>query len=118
MNESRPAQLGLRRCTRLTKGFSESLYYQVVVVERTNGALQMESYPKFHNEIGVPIVRIGCREFECIGDKPPQDHPHIYLNMGDTGEIVCPYCSTLFRFDPSLRAHESDPADCAYSDME
>ena len=76
----------------------------------------MESYPKFHNEVGVPIVRIGCREFECIGDKPPQDHPHIYLNMGDTGEIVCPYCSTLFRFDPSLRPHESDPADCAYGD--
>jgi uncharacterized Zn-finger protein len=43
----------------------------------------MESYPKFHNEVGVPIVRIGCREFKCIGDKPPQDHPHIYLKMGD-----------------------------------
>ena len=66
----------------------------------------MESYPKFHNEIGVPIVRIGCREFKCIGDKPPQDHPHVYLNMGDAIEIVCPYCSTLFRFDPSLGAHE------------
>ena len=41
----------------------------------------MESHPKFHNEVGVPIVRIGCREFKCIGDKPPQDHPHIYLNI-------------------------------------
>jgi uncharacterized Zn-finger protein len=81
-------------------------------------AFQMESYPKFHNELGVSIVRIGCREFECIGDKPPQDHPHIYLNMGDTGEIICPYCSTLFRFDPSLDAHESDPADCAYGDLD
>jgi uncharacterized Zn-finger protein len=50
----------------------------------------MESYPKFHNEVGVPIVCIGCREFKCIGDKPPQDHPHIYLNMGDASEIVCP----------------------------
>jgi uncharacterized Zn-finger protein len=78
----------------------------------------MESYPKFHNELGVSIVRIGCREFECIGDKPPQDHPHIYLNMGDTGEIICPYCSTLFRFDPSLGAHEADPADCAYGDLD
>jgi uncharacterized Zn-finger protein len=78
----------------------------------------MDSYPKFHNEIGVPIVRIGCREFKCIGDKPPQDHPHIYLNMGDTSEIVCPYCSTLFHFDPSLGAHEADPADCAYGDID
>jgi uncharacterized Zn-finger protein len=78
----------------------------------------MESYPKFHNEVGVPIVRIGCREFKCIGEKPPQDHPHIYLNMGDASEIVCPYCSTLFRFGPSLGAHEADPADCAYGDMD
>jgi uncharacterized Zn-finger protein len=78
----------------------------------------MESYPKFHNEVGAPIVRIGCREFKCIGDKPPQDHPHIYLKMGDACEIVCPYCSTLFRFDPSLRAHEADPADCAYGDRD
>ena len=67
----------------------------------------MKSYPTFHNEVGVPIVRIGCREFKCIGDKPPQDHRHIYLKMGDASEIVCPYCSTLFRFDPSLGAHEA-----------
>ena len=55
---------------------------------------------------------------KCIGDKPPQDHPHVYLNMGEASEIVCPYCSTLFRFDQSLGAHEAAPADCAYSDME
>jgi uncharacterized Zn-finger protein len=78
----------------------------------------MDGYPKFHNEIGVPIVRIGCREFKCIGEKPPQDHPHIYLNMGDTSEIVCPYCSTLFHFDPRFGAHEAEPADCAYGDMD
>ena len=60
------------------------------------------------------MVRIGCHEFECLGDKPPQDHPHIYLNMGDASEIVCPYCSTLFRFDPTLGAREADPVDCAY----
>ena len=85
---------------------------------RLSRALQMESYATFHNEVGVPIVRIGCREFKCIGDKQPQDHPHIYLKIGDAGEIVCPYCSTLFRFDPSLGAHEADPADCAYGDRD
>jgi len=42
----------------------------------------MPSYPKFHNDIGVPIVRVGCRELKCIGAKPPRHHPHIYLNMG------------------------------------
>ena len=80
--------------------------------------LQMQSYPKFQNEIGVAIVRVGCREFECIGANPPQDHPHIYLNMGDASEIVCPYCATLFQFDPSLGAQEADPPDCAYGDID
>jgi uncharacterized Zn-finger protein len=74
----------------------------------------MESYPKFHNEIGVPIVRIGCHEFECIGE-PPQDHPHIYLNMGDASEIVCASCSTLFCFDPTLGGREANPVDCAWN---
>ena len=78
----------------------------------------MESYPKFQNEVGVPIVRIGCHEFECIGDKPPQEHPHVYLHMGDASDIVCPYCSTLFRFDPTLGAREADPAECAYGDVD
>jgi uncharacterized Zn-finger protein len=87
-------------------------------IERLSRALQMESYPKFHDEAGVPIVRIGCREFKCIGDKPPQDHPHIYLKIGAASEIVCPYCSTLFRFDPNLGAHEADPAGCAYGEMD
>ena len=77
-----------------------------------------EGYPKFQNEVGARIVRIGCHEFECIGDKPPQDHPHVYLNMGDASDIVCPYCSTLFRFDPTLGAREADPAECAYGDVD
>jgi uncharacterized Zn-finger protein len=57
-------------------------------------------------------------QFKCIGDKPPLDHPHIYLKMGDASDIVRPYCSTLFRFDPSLGEHETDPADCAYGDRD
>jgi uncharacterized Zn-finger protein len=61
----------------------------------------MESYPKFQNEVGAPIVRIGCHEFECIGDKPPQDHPHVYLNMGDGSDIVCPIA---LRYSVSIRS--------------
>jgi uncharacterized Zn-finger protein len=78
----------------------------------------MGKYPKFHNQIGAPVVGIGYREFECIGDKPPQDHPHIYLNMGDATEIVCPYCSTLYCFNPNLGADETDPPDCAYKEVD
>ena len=65
-------------------------------------ALQMESYPKFHNEVGVPIVRIGCREFKCIGGKPPQDHPHVYLNMGDANENRSPVLLDAIPFQSEL----------------
>jgi len=69
---------------------------------------------RFHNEPGVERIFIGAREFQCIGSLPPFDHPHIYLDMGDEQEIVCPYCSTLFRHRADLKATEADPAECAY----
>jgi len=61
---------------------------------------------------------LAAASLSALALMPPQDHPHIYLNMGDASDIVCPYCSTLFHFDPSLGANEADPADCAYSDMD
>ena len=69
--------------------------------------------PHFHNSIGVETVSIGTRKFQCMGALPPFDHPHVFLDMGDENEIVCPYCSTLYRYDPSLRPHEAKPAECA-----
>jgi uncharacterized Zn-finger protein len=59
-------------------------------------------YLKFRNDRGVPEICIGVREFECIGVSPPQDHPHIYIDMGEADTILCPYCGTRFRFDPRL----------------
>ena len=78
--------------------------------------MQNEIYPKFHNDIAAPVVRIGNREFKCIGATPPHDHPHIYLDMGDADDIICPYCATRFRFDPRLGGGEADPPECAYPD--
>ena len=69
--------------------------------------------PHFHNDPGVPTVRIGAKEFMCEGASAPYDHPHVYLDMGDADEIVCPYCSTLFRYDPSLPSGTSQPPECA-----
>jgi Zinc-finger domain len=48
-----------------------------------------------------------------VGAEPPFDHPHVFLDMGDATEIICPYCSTLFRFDPTLDAHAARPPECA-----
>lgn len=72
--------------------------------------------PHFHNEPGVPTIRIGAREFKCMGALPPNNHPHVYLDMGDENEIVCPYCSTHYRRDPALAPSEAVPAECAFVD--
>jgi len=76
----------------------------------------MTSTPKFHNEAGVPAIDIGTKEFECIGAKPPFDHPHIFIDMGDDDEVICPYCSTLFRHDPKLAPQEARPPECALTE--
>ncbi len=69
--------------------------------------------PHFHNEPGVPVIEIGSKKFMCIGARPPFDHPHIFCDMGDDNEIICEYCSTLYRYDPKLDHHESRPPDLA-----
>ena len=73
-------------------------------------------YPKFRNDRGIPTIRIGVKEFECIGVSPPHDHPHIYINMREADTILCPYCSTQFRFDPRLAPLEADPPDSVFTD--
>ena len=65
--------------------------------------------PHFHNEPGVPKVEIGAREFKCTGALPPNDHPHVYLDMGKDNEIVCPYCSTLYFYNRDLAPGTSEP---------
>ena len=68
-------------------------------------------YLKFRNDRGVPEIRIGVREFKCIGVSPPEDHPHIYVDMGVADTILCPYCGTRYRFDPQLTSLEVEPPD-------
>jgi uncharacterized Zn-finger protein len=63
--------------------------------------------PHFHNTPGVAVIEIGAREFMCEG---------VFLDMGDASEIICPYCSTLFRYDSTLGPHAARPAECALAD--
>lgn len=70
------------------------------------------STPKFHNNDGVRDIAIGVREFECIGATAPYDHPHVYLDMGRDENIICPYCSTVYRYDAALSVHETVPPGC------
>jgi uncharacterized Zn-finger protein len=70
--------------------------------------------PHFQNDAGAEVIRIAVKEFMCIGARPPFDHPHVFLDMGDADEIICPYCSTLYRHDPSLHGAETVPPGCAW----
>ena len=72
--------------------------------------------PKFHNDAGLASIAIGAREFECIGALPPFDHPHIFIDMGEANEAICPYCSTLYRHDPKLPAGGAHPPETAVKD--
>ena len=73
--------------------------------------------PHFHNDLGVAVIEIGAHEFMCVGATPPFDHPHVFCDMGDAHEHICPYCSTLYRLDPTLAATESRPAECALTNV-
>ncbi|KQQ88152.1 zinc-finger domain-containing protein [Aureimonas sp. Leaf324] len=70
--------------------------------------------PHFQNDGGHGVIEIGVAEFMCVGATPPYDHPHVYLDMGDEGEKVCPYCSTLYKLNTVLKRDESVPPGCFY----
>ena len=53
-----------------------------------------------------------CKEFQCMGARPPHDHPHVYLDMGAEGQILCPYCSTLYVHDARLAPDATEPEGC------
>ena len=73
--------------------------------------------PHFHNDAGVSVIEIGSQEFMCVGANPPFDHPHVFLDLGNDNEIICPYCSTLFRYRPQLKPREARPAECVYENQ-
>jgi uncharacterized Zn-finger protein len=65
----------------------------------------------FRNDRGVSEICIGVRKFECIGVSPPQDHPHIYIDMGRGGHDPLSLRGTRFRFDPRLTPLDAEPPD-------
>lgn len=73
-----------------------------------------DTIPHFQNSAGYPSIEIGVTEFMCTGTISPDDHPHVYLDMGSDSERVCPYCSTLYRYNPSLKATQTVPEGCLF----
>lgn len=75
------------------------------------------SVPHFQNDAGVSSIEIGVKEFMCCGASAPYDHPHVFLDMGSDEEIICPYCSTVFKHARDLAASETRPKGCTFDDQ-
>jgi uncharacterized Zn-finger protein len=48
-----------------------------------------EIIPHFHNDLGVQVIEIGAKKFMCMGALPPQDHPHVFCDMGHLAVGKC-----------------------------
>ncbi len=73
-----------------------------------------DCFVKLRNDNGIAEIQIGMREIICIGASPPHDHPHVYLNMGLSEAMMCPYCATSFCFTPMLAPDGVTPIDCIF----
>jgi uncharacterized Zn-finger protein len=40
--------------------------------------------------LGVQVIEIGAKKFMCMGALPPQDHPHVFCDMGEDRAILTP----------------------------
>ena len=74
--------------------------------------------PHLANDHGVEKITVGVKELQCMGARPPFDHPHVFLDMGTDAQILCPYCSTLYLYDARLAAGETEPSGCLVDDHE
>jgi uncharacterized Zn-finger protein len=80
-------------------------------------AMTDQIVPHFHNDLGVQVIEIGAKKFMCMGALPPQDHPHVFCDMGDDMEYVCPYCSTVYRHNSALAPDKARPTECEFHDL-
>ena len=80
--------------------------------------MSTKTTPKYKNDVGAPSIKIGTKSFVCIGCTPPNDHPHIYLTMGDLDYKVCLYCNTKYEYDSTLSPQYTQPPECYVKETE
>ena len=53
--------------------------------------------PDIKDELNSNVEFVNSKKVSCDGGGGALGHPKVYLEMGDKNEIVCPYCSKLFK---------------------
>ena len=49
------------------------------------------------NSIGGEVIHTRNRRVACDGGA--SGHPRVWLNLGEEGQVTCPYCSRLYVLD-------------------
>ena len=49
-------------------------------------------------------IRVDSREIACDGGGGALGHPRVFLNMGETSSIDCPYCGRRFELSADAPA--------------
>tara|TARA_B100000575_G_scaffold81405_1_gene64027 strand:+ start:455 stop:631 length:177 start_codon:yes stop_codon:yes gene_type:complete len=53
--------------------------------------------PDIKDDLNSDIEFVKSKKVNCDGGGGVLGHPKVYLEMGDENEIICPYCSKLFK---------------------
>ena len=46
-------------------------------------------------------IKVDSRSVACDGGAGQLGHPRVFLAIGDTNQVACPYCGQIFILDPS-----------------
>jgi len=53
--------------------------------------------PDIKDDLNPDIEFVSSKKVSCDGGGGVLGHPKVYLEMGDEDQIICPYCSKLFK---------------------
>jgi uncharacterized Zn-finger protein len=54
------------------------------------------------------VVRVQSRRIACDGVGGVLGHPRVYLEMGESDVVECPYCDRRFELAQGASGHESE----------
>lgn len=49
------------------------------------------------------IEKVSDKHVHCDGNGDGLGHPKVYLEIGEEGQVVCPYCSKKFVYSSHLK---------------
>lgn len=52
----------------------------------------------------VKTIEVEKSKIACDGGKGALGHPRVFLNMGDKGQVECPYCSKNYVLKAGAKA--------------